>query len=75
VLKGFGCSGFMIANSARNAVIEATRVDCSFKLRIARLQILLVKPQIQWTCPHFWHKKLRLKVHRMENLAWWQRRC
>jgi catechol 2,3-dioxygenase-like lactoylglutathione lyase family enzyme len=23
----------------------------------------------QWTCPHFWHKKLRLKIHRMENLS------
>jgi hypothetical protein len=20
-----------------------------------------------WTCPHLWHKKLRLKIHRMEN--------
>jgi hypothetical protein len=23
----------------------------------------------KWTCPHFWHKKLRLKIHRMENLS------
>jgi uncharacterized BrkB/YihY/UPF0761 family membrane protein len=22
-----------------------------------------------WTCPHFWHKKLRLKIQRMENLS------
>jgi len=22
-----------------------------------------------WTCPHVWHKKLRLKIHRMENLS------
>ena len=24
---------------------------------------------LPWTCPHFWHKKLRLKIHRMENLS------
>jgi hypothetical protein len=22
-----------------------------------------------WTCPHFWHKQLRLNIHRMENLS------
>jgi hypothetical protein len=22
-----------------------------------------------WTCPPFWHKKLRLKIQRMENLS------
>jgi|SRR6516162_5377556 len=34
-LEGFRSSGFMISNSAGNAVIEASRVDSSFKLRIA----------------------------------------
>lgn len=47
VLEWFRSSGFMIGNSAGNAVIEAARVDSSFKLHVARVQIVLVKPDVQ----------------------------
>ncbi|MBV9769623.1 MAG: hypothetical protein JOZ32_08635 [Bryobacterales bacterium] len=47
-LEGFRSSGFMIGKSAGNAVIETTRVDSSFKLHVARLQIMLVKPDVQF---------------------------
>jgi hypothetical protein len=47
-LEGFRSSGFMIGKGTGNAVIEAARVDSSFKLHVARLQILLVKPDVQF---------------------------
>src|SRR4051794_24015769 len=28
-----------------------------------------MRADLQWTCPHFWHKKLRLTIDRMENLS------
>ncbi|MBV8846719.1 MAG: hypothetical protein JO307_28255 [Bryobacterales bacterium] len=38
----------MIGKSAGNAVIKAARVDSSFKLHVAGLQIMLVKPHVQF---------------------------
>jgi hypothetical protein len=38
----------MIGNSAGNAVIEATRLDSSFKLHVADVQVALVKPDVQF---------------------------
>ena len=46
-LKWFGCSGFMIGDGTGNALIKAARVNGGFTLNVARLQIMLVKPQIQ----------------------------
>jgi hypothetical protein len=46
-LEGFGFPGFVIGNGAGNALIKTSRVNGGFKLNVARLQIMLVKPQVQ----------------------------
>ena len=60
------------------AIVDTVRhplllLDPDLKVVLANRSFYLtfkVEPaETVWTCPHFWHKKLRLKIHRMENLS------
>jgi CRP/FNR family transcriptional regulator, cyclic AMP receptor protein len=53
---------------------QGDRADSIFYVKKGRIKLSVVSKQgkiaviaILWTCPQFWHKQLRLKIHLKEN--------
>jgi hypothetical protein len=76
------CSGlwWLDSNFTRHALALGLNAPSHFRSNVPMHSLCLGRSviwflphimlmQSDWTCLHFWHKKLRLKIQRMENLS------
>ena len=54
--------------TADRSAFEFAQVVVTLALQYPEAQTIhLVMDNLNWTCPQFWHKRVRLKIHLKEN--------